>query len=304
MKISIQIPLFAAVLAGTLACGTESTDIGIREIGNAQTATFSQQNPNDTAPDSFADIMAFAKQQNLYEKSFGTIIQVLGEQFRGKPYVAGQLDAPVEETLVVNFEAFDCVLYIETVLALARGVALQDYTYETFLRNLEGLRYRDGSLDGYCSRLHYFSEWIDNNEKRGLVENLTADLGGIQLDKRLNFMSRHRDAYVQLFDDTLFEGVVEMEEDLSDLKIFYIPQDRISTIYGQLEPGDLIAAATDIEGLDVAHTGMVYAFPDGRMGFQHASVSDGVTIARDLQTYIQGVKRQIGIVVIRARDPR
>ena len=42
------------------------------------------------------------------------------------------------------------------------------------------MRYRGGKRRGYASRLHYFSEWISDGARRGLVRDLGAELGGAE----------------------------------------------------------------------------------------------------------------------------
>ncbi|MCZ0902281.1 DUF1460 domain-containing protein, partial [Microcoleus sp. HI-ES] len=87
------------------------------------------------------------------------------------------------------------------VLAISRGVAIKDYDYQNFVNRIEEQRYLNGKINGYCSRLHYFSEWINDNQKRQTVENITAELGGVPMNKTLNFMSQHRSSYPQMVKD-------------------------------------------------------------------------------------------------------
>lgn len=267
---------------------------------------FEPPNPVDSESEDlkFKQVMQGAVAQNLSRRPLSEIISVVAEQFIGTPYVAGLLDQSSEETLVISLAGFDCVLFIESVLAIARGIALQDYTYPGLENRVEEQRYRDGKLTNYCSRLHYFSDWIYDNSKRGLVENITQSLGGIPLNKTLNFMTEHRQSYPQLADEANYECIRQVEAKLKDVSLTYIPQDQISTLYDRLQPGDIIATATDIEGLDVTHTGLVYQSKDGKMGFIHASPSGQVTIAPDLQSYVQAVEGQIGIIVARPLDTR
>ena len=285
---------------------TMMLSVGCRAESAAPAATSAPTSVAESASDvRFQDVMDYARQERLYERPIGEIVQAVGEQFLGAPYVAGMLDEGTEETLRAPLDRFDCVLFIETALALAQGIAVQDYAYDSFLQRLEDVRYRDGAMDGYCSRLHYFSEWIRDNERRGHVQNLTGELGGEPLGKTLNFMSTHRASYPRFADnDSLFQGIQAMERDLEGTDVSYIPQDRIRDVYGQLRAGDLVAFATHIDGLDVTHTGLVYAREDGSKGLLHASTSGGVTIAPDLQSYVENVKSQIGVVIIRPADPR
>lgn len=255
--------------------------------------------PDSTTARLFAEAMAHARRETLHTQPLGTIMQELGLHFRGRPYAAGMLDAPPAETLVVALDQYDCVTFVETMLAMARGVAAQDYSYSTFARHLEALRYRGGTLDGYASRLHYFSEWIADNAQRGHVVNITEQLGGDALEKQITFMTEHRDSYRHLADnDSLVRRIAVVEQGLADLDLRYVPQDRIRDVYDRLQAGDVVALATNIDGLDVSHTGLIYK-ADGQTGLLHASLTDGVIVSPDLQAYVQNIKNQIGIVVAR-----
>ncbi|OCQ91644.1 hypothetical protein BCD67_09050 [Oscillatoriales cyanobacterium USR001] len=253
----------------------------------------------------FEEVIKYAKKQNLQTKSMEEIMQAIADKFLGTPYQAGLLDKSSEEKLIISLKGFDCVLFVETVLAISQGIAVENYAYQTFVERIENQRYSNGKLNGYCSRLHYFSEWIYENQKRGNVENITAKLGGISLNKKLNFMSKHRGSYPQLINnDTNYQCIINQEAKLAELNINYLPKNQIKSLYSQLKPGDIVAIATDIEGLDVTHTGLVYRNADGNLGLIHASPIGEVTISYDLDRYIGRVKNAIGIMVARPIDPR
>ncbi|MEX0747470.1 MAG: N-acetylmuramoyl-L-alanine amidase-like domain-containing protein, partial [Rhodothermales bacterium] len=187
----------------------------------------------------------------------------------------------------------------------ARGVAVEDYSYASYVEKTREQRYRDGVMTDYCSRLHYYTEWIADNEQKGIVENITSNIGGVRLDKDYSFMTEHRELYPLLAENDSMYQCIEMAEDRLNarLEYFHIPQDSIHLAYDRMLAGDLIATSTHIEGLDVTHTGMVYRGPDGSMGLLHASTDGGVKISPDLEEYVQGVKSQIGIIVARAGEP-
>lgn len=253
----------------------------------------------------FAQVIEYAKNQKLSNRSMSEIIQAIAEQFLGTKYKANLLDRSNKEKLVVSFEQLDCVLFVETVLAIARGVAVEDYAYQTFVKNLENQRYRHGKIEGYCSRLHYFSDWIMDNQNRVIVENISLKLGGVSQNKNLNFMSKHRNRYpLMLNNDANYQCIIDRESQLAEVTINYIPKHRINSVYSQLQPGDIIGVATNISGLDFTHTGLVYRHANGSIGLIHASPAGTVTTARDLQRYVRNVKNSIGIVVVRAIDPR
>ena len=250
----------------------------------------------------FNEVMAYAKQNQLSVQPIGMIVQEIGEWFMKKPYVAGTLDQFEEEQLVIKLDGFDCVTFVESTLALSRTIAANKYSFNDFKDKIIEQRYRESTVNGYCSRLHYFSEWIYRNSEKGLVANITEELGGVLLEKKLDFMSTHRESYPQLAtDESLFAELVVIEEALYDLDIFYIPQDQIRETYDLLQAGDVIALATDIKGLDVVHTGFVHKDASGKTGLMHASTSQGVTVSPDLQDYVENNKRQIGILVARPK---
>ena len=254
--------------------------------------------------DTFQAILDDAVAQDVASREYGEIVQWVGEQLIGRPYVAGMLDAPASETLVVDLTAFDCVLYIENVLSLSHAIATGQASYQTYADGVRTLRYRDGTLDGYCSRLHYFSDWIRDNERRGALQNVTQAIGGEPFEKRLTFMGEHRDAYPKLASDSTYACILDMETSLADAALFYVPQSRISGVYDSLRPGDIIATATSIGGLDVTHTGFVHKTA-AHTGFMHASLSsNAVKISDDLESYVQGISSQVGVVVVRPLDPR
>jgi Protein of unknown function (DUF1460) len=259
--------------------------------------------PEDIAR--FERIVQYAKRQNLPDRPLGEIVQAIADNFLGKPYAEGLLDKSGEEKLVITLDRFDCVLFVETVLAIARGVAVKDYEYQNFVDRIESQRYLNGKMNGYCSRLHYFSAWINDNQKRQTVDNITAQLGGVPMHKKLNFMSQHRSSYPQMIkDEATYQCIIGVEAGLAKSTVNYIPKNRIKSVYAQLKPGDIVAVATDVKGLDVTHTGLVYRNADGNIGLIHASPAGQVTVAYDLHRYISRVESAIGIVVARAIDPR
>jgi hypothetical protein len=267
--------------------------------------TSSQNIPQTKDGEKFRRVMQEAIAQKLAQRPMGEIVQAIANQFLGAAYKANLLDQSKEETLVITLNQFDCVLFVETVLAIARGVALQDYSYPTFVNHLRDQRYREGQINGYCSRLHYFVDWIADNQKRGIVQNIAQPLGGVPLNKKLNFMTTHRQSYPPMVsNNATYQCMLEQENQLDRLTIDYIPTNKIRRVYSQLQPGDIIAVATNIPGLDVTHTGLVYRQSNGNIGFIHASPAGQVTIARDLERYISRVDRAIGILVARPTNPR
>ena len=258
----------------------------------------------------FQEMVAWAKGADLQKLTFGEILQKTGQQFLGKPYVAGLLDREVtQEPLVVNLDEFDCLLLVETTLALGTQLALQDYDYAHFQETLRNIRYRNGQ-QSYGSRLHYFTDWIREHNRHGRVQDVTqsvgAGAGAVKSPAVLNFMSTHRSSYPQMAtNDVLYQEIVQMEKSLVGNRFYYIPKANLKAVYAKLQPGDILATATGIAGLDVTHTGYVAITAGGGRGFLNASsVQKKVIVSPDLYDYTAGIRAQIGILVIRPIDPR
>ncbi len=237
------------------------------------------------------------------KSSLSEFLQAVASQFIGTSYREGLLDQGETEKLFVSFAEFDCVLFVETVLSFSRNLLAANPSYENFVQNIQEVRYADGRLDGYCSRLHYFSEWIRDNQKRGIVSDRTEALGGIPLNKTLNFMSSHWQKYSRLKNsEANYQCVLAMEKrmelEMRSQPLRYIPSHKIHSIYPSLKSGDIIAVVTDIKGLDTTHTGLVYLTPKNT-SFIHASPSGKVKISPDLQRYVEHVDHAIGIMVAR-----
>ncbi len=233
--------------------------------------------------------------------NLGDTIVTIGQSFLGTPYVEKTLEIGDTETLVVNFGGLDCTTFVENVLAFSLMLKNQQKDFENFTENLETVRYRNGDLNGYPSRLHYFTEWIRNNEKKGLVKDITAELGGVELEKPINFMGTHRNLYPFLASDENFEAMLEVEKELAKEALCYLPQDQIESKEQLIKSGDILALATSIKGLDVTHTGIAIHQPDGRLHLLHASSKNGeVEISElPLADYLKNIKSNIGIIVAR-----
>ncbi|MFN3430811.1 MAG: N-acetylmuramoyl-L-alanine amidase-like domain-containing protein [Candidatus Sericytochromatia bacterium] len=239
------------------------------------------------------------------ETAMPKLVAQVAERFVGRPYGEHLLDASDSEELVARLDAFDCVTLVESSLAIARTVAGRAPTGEAFRTELERLRYRGGTRDGYASRLHYFSEWISDNERRGLVKDITLALGGQRDARAINFMTHHRKAYRKLGDDATFAQIQAAEAALTRRPRFVLPKAKLASVLPMLQSGDIVAIATDIEGLDVVHTGLVYRKPDGTVHLLHAP-EPGTTVtvsSKPLVEYLQQFKVHVGVMIARPLKP-
>lgn len=221
--------------------------------------------------------------------------------FLYNPYLDHTLETEGDEKLVVNLREFDCTTYIETVIALTQTVRSQEHTFDNFVRNLMSLRYREGIIDGYSSRLHYFTDWLHHNEKGGVLTNLsTSMIGSITEDKHINFMSSHRNLYKHLIsDDSSLNEIVNIEKEINDRGgISFIPKSKIDDNISKIPHMSIIAFTTSINGLDVTHTGFALR-KDGELKFIHASSNYNKVIVDSLTVsdYCKLQKSCTGIIL-------
>ncbi|QBA65487.1 N-acetylmuramoyl-L-alanine amidase-like domain-containing protein [Muriicola soli] len=230
----------------------------------------------------------------------GKTLVAIGKTFIGTPYIAKTLETGPEETLVIDLKGLDCTTFVENVLALGLIKQNPNAGFDNFTQALEKIRYRDGNLNGYASRLHYFTEWIANNEAKGLIRDITESLGGINTPKALHFMTGHRSLYQALEGEKTFQEMVIVEKSLVDQPYCVLPVEMLKKNEDMIRSGDIIALATSIEGLDVTHTGFAIRMPDDRIHLLHASSSGAVEISDlPLVDYLKKINKNTGVIVAR-----
>ena len=218
-----------------------------------------------------------------------------GKAMEGTPYVAGTLDEPGEE-LRIYLTRTDCIIFVETCLALAR-TASQGGDFQAFAKEIQQSRYRGGHVEAYADRLHYTTEWARQGERRGTLKDITLDLGGEVLDRKISYMSSHPDSY-PLMDDV--GAIREAEARLNAEPRHYIPKARVAQVLEDLRPGDIICMVTNVEGLDISHVGMALV-ENGTVHLLHVSTGPMkvVTDSRTLSQYLAARSSVIGIQVLR-----
>lgn len=232
--------------------------------------------------------------------STATLMAQAGIFFKGTPYVAHTLEVTPEQ-LVVNLREMDCTTFVENCLAIAKTIQSGKNTFAQFKSELQKIRYRGSKIDGYPSRLHYFSNWIYDNQKKGLVKDVSQEIANTAYKKTINFMSAHPVAYQQLKDNSqLVQTIAQQEKEISARKMYYIPEDKLAEVETQLQEGDIVGITTGISGLDIAHTGILVRV-NGRIHLLHASsLAEKVVISTEtLEDYLLNSKSATGIMVAR-----
>ncbi len=234
----------------------------------------------------------------------------VGELAVGTPYVAFTLEEYIRaggdptgiEPLYLSLTRFDCVSLVESCLAVTRVADdPAEPTWERFGREMERMRYRGGERRDYTSRLHYFSEWISDGARRGLLRDLGPELGGVEDTRPLRFMTEHRASYPALANDTVFERIGAMERSLDNQPRRVIPTSRIPEVSDRIDTGDVLAFATAIPGLDVTHSAFAYRDAEGVLRVLHAPLSGGAVevTSTTLPEYVAAIRRSTGILVAR-----
>ena len=222
----------------------------------------------------------------------------------GVPYVAGTLDGNEEEQLVVLVDSLDCTTFVETVLAFCIADKRGERDYEGFRKALTQIRYRDGILNGYTSRLHYFSDWIRNNEQMGFVKECTSETTCSQPKELwLDFMTTHVDSYLPMKKNPeLVQEMAAHEKNWQGTVVSYIPKEKLNLSPEELKikDGDVLAMVTNIKGLDIVHVGFAF-WREGKLHLLHAS-SSAKKVIEDPKTQYESsknTKAHIGVRAIR-----
>jgi len=249
-------------------------------------------------------IVQKANEQNWVDLPIGDLIVRIGKELQGTPYVANTLEGAGQEKCRIDLDGLDCVTFFEVSLCIARMLKLGGNSLEELREEVTYTRYRGGVLSGYESRLHYTSEWISDNVTKGVVMDLTQELGGEPLDINVHFMSRNPQFYDKLKSDkALTTQIAKLEQTVNRIPRWFVPKERIEDIEARLRSGDIIAIATSKEGLDYAHTGMILR-SEGEAKFFHASTAKKkVIVDVSVSEYVKSVTSHTGITVVRPLEP-
>jgi hypothetical protein len=244
--------------------------------------------------------------ENWASYPIGQRVAIAGRALIGTPYKSYTLEIDNHiEAPSANLNGVDCWTFFEQSLAFARMVKepQENWTPQTFLKYIELDRYRDGICSGsYLSRLHYLEEWYSDNDRRGLIQDLTRDLGGVRVEHAADEMTIHWRTYRYMAaNPSLRGGIHEMEERVSQLPMYQIPKAQVAAIEPEIRTGDIIGITTrDRDGIGTSHVGIAYRTPDGVLHFMHASSPHNygrVVLDSRLSEYLYRYTTDTGIMV-------
>jgi Protein of unknown function (DUF1460) len=237
----------------------------------------------------------------------GERVATVGHALLGTPYRGFTLE--IDDTIEspsANFLGLDCWTFFEVSLAFARMLnePSADWTPQTLLKYLELDRYRGGHCHGYLSRLHYLEDWLQDNERRNLVQDLTRRLGGVRAPHAAEEMQRAWKSYRYMRNSPeIREGITAMENRIARTPLYYIPKNRVATIEPQIQSGDIICICShDGNMIGTSHVGLAYRTPDNVLHFLHASAPQNfgkVVLDQQLSGYLEHFKSAAGIMVAR-----
>jgi len=190
------------------------------------------------------------------QPGLGKRIDRISELFLSRTYIEGSLGGGAElpEQLRISLSAFDCVTFMESVLALALA-----RTVDEFIDAIRRIRYKDGEID-WRHRNHYMVDWASNNEESGFIKNITD--GPFAVEKTCTL--------------SLIAGLPA-----KTTTFLYFPTQSSGKVAGLFETGDLIFFVSMKNTLDVFHTGLLVK-RERVLLMRHATRTAGAVIEQDL----------------------
>jgi cell wall-associated NlpC family hydrolase len=208
-----------------------------------------------------------------HDRSVDSRIEILSRQFLGRSYKPDPLigSSDTAEVFTAALDGFDCVTYIETVVALARASKVDDFT--DWLRKI---RYEQGRIQ-WDRRNHYMSLWVRNNVRNGILKPVSMPAVPI--------LSR----------DRVLSVVPGLDPQRTRIKC--VPKAAVPGLERHLHSGDLIFFASTRKNLDVFHAGIIVR--DGKkVLMRHASRSRGSVVEQELSEFLKA-NRMAGVIVVR-----
>ena len=210
-----------------------------------------------------------------------------------------------EETLRAGLQRFECVSFIESSLGVARCAWRGQSTEGCFVWELLGLRYRSGMMSNYASRLHYFVDWLADNQGRWRLRNVTTGLGGTPVTSNFFYLTRRAAMIPALSSPDARKAIADVEARLSSQSQVVVGRNRIGQAAAGLRDGDIVAITGNKPGRLVTHAGFVSRSEEGIAHLVHASsYHDRVVITReDVSNYVLRRPERRGLIIARPLAP-
>ncbi|MBI4649635.1 MAG: DUF1460 domain-containing protein [Bacteroidia bacterium] len=238
------------------------------------------------------------------EKPLNEIVIETAMSFLNIKYSKSPSNLNLDNKLIINLSGFDCVTYIENVLAISRIVKQKKNSFVAFAAELQKIRFRNGNINEFPSRLHYFSDWIYDNDIKKIASDITCNIDTTPYNKTVNYMTKNKNKYPSLYVKDYYEQIGAKEKEISARKYCYIPKLKVQEYEDSIKDGDIIAITTATTGLDISHVGFAI-HKNGKVHLLHASTTGNKVIISEkiLADYLKANKMQTGIMVARIIEP-
>jgi Protein of unknown function (DUF1460) len=211
--------------------------------------------------------------QTKDDRAIGSRIEVISRHFLGRPYQTNPLigSADSAEVFTASIDRFDCVTYIETVVALARASNV-----DGFIEWLRKIRYERGRIR-WDRRNHYMTLWIRNNVREGIIRRVSMiAVATVSIERVLNVVP----------------GLAPKR-----IRIRCVAKPALPQCVARLRSGDVICFVSTHKHLDVFHAGIIVR--DGKkILMRHASRSQGGVVEQGLSEFLKA-NRMAGVIVVR-----
>lgn len=220
----------------------------------------------DTCNEKIGELLALSHQYGSFgERIENLTLQLLGTEYKSFPLCGSRNE---KEKFVVGVDGFDCVTFVETVLALSFARDEKD-----FYSLLKHLRYENGQVH-WLKRNHYMSSWITLNKKHfrtvGKKDQITC------FDKTLCSLESYRQQNVSL--------------ELIPAKLESIKKSKPKT-------GDVILFGSLRDDLDYFHLGILIKKENG-LSLRHAAKSKRSVVDEKLADFLAR-NEMSGVKIIR-----
>lgn len=216
-------------------------------------------------------------------KDEGEKIDYISSKFLGTAYqentLTGNINTP--EIFTINLGGMDCYTYLDYVEGLSISKA-----FNQFEDSVKTIRYKKAMVE-FKKRNHFFSDWSVYNKER--VKDVTKEIGGEKAESTTKYLNKKKDGTFYL------PGISVVEREIA-----YIPSEAIDEdILKKMNTGDYAGIYTDLDGLDVSHTGIIIKKKD-KVYLRHASSKDinRKVVDDDLVEYFSN---KPGIIIYRSK---
>lgn len=247
----------------------------------------------------------FSQCRNLFSR-----IDFLTSYFLSKPYLVNPQgegeNAEIDSAPLYRLDGFDCVTYVNTVLALALS-----HDEHSFLRALLKINYYDAT-PLFQNRFHFMSvDWNPQNQKNSILRDITKTivdeknkpiyrLAEGEIDRPGWFLKRAEKA------DSLRAAALRKMAVAAKKEFAALPYLPLATLFdeNQLPPENYFAQFPSVcvleivrpnwqlsdkigTNLHVSHVGFAIRKPSGELFFRHASSEQKCVVEIRLSDYLR-----------------